>query len=111
MDSNMFDEIAVYDNNHDFRLVWEYIGEGHYGDYNSDDSTDEPLLRFSIEKRMNGLPFDWEQVEDASYCTLRNIYTESNELVNVGKMILDEFLECYNSGEGWKRRMELASCY
>ena len=37
----MFDtELAVYDNNHDFRLVWEYIGEGFYGDYDSDDPTD-----------------------------------------------------------------------
>ena len=54
---------------------------------------------------------DWDAVEDASYCTLRNIYSNHEDLVNVGRIILNEFIMCYNSGAGWKKTMEIASSY
>lgn len=105
----MFDETVIYsDEDSNFRLVWEYIGEGLYGDYDSDDSTDEPLLRFTIEQRVMD---DWDAVEGASYCTFRNIYSNNEDLVNVGNIILNEFIMCYNSGAGWIKSMSIASTY
>lgn len=48
------------------RVTFVNLWEGVSGDYDPDDPEDTPLLRFDVE-RWNG--FDWEPVEDASYCT------------------------------------------
>lgn len=64
------------------RIEWEYIGEGWEGDYNPEDPNDEPMLRFTVLRLVDG---DWEQVDDSSYCTMVNVYTS--------KKILKEYLE------------------
>lgn len=60
----MFEDVVIEKG--DFRVVWEHIGEGVYGDYDPEDEQDEPLLRFSCYKRVDG---EWDSLEDASYCT------------------------------------------
>ena len=106
-----FGTVSVYSNDHKFRLVWEHIGEGTWGDYDPLDPGDERLLRFTIERRTNEPEplWEWEAMEDSSYCTANSVETESKDLVNLGKIILDDFLDCYNNGESWRRTMEAAS--
>ena len=48
------------------RATWEWIGEGNHGDFNPYDHNDSPLLRFTCYVK-NGE--DWDQIEDASFCT------------------------------------------
>ena len=55
---------------------WIDIGEGWSGDYNPDDPTDTPLLRFDVLEltKVEGLfsdspELEWEVLDDASYCT------------------------------------------
>ena len=55
------------------RVTLEYIGEGHRGDYDEDDPTDERLLRFSVyrwqdDEEMDGGGY-YLELNDASYCT------------------------------------------
>jgi hypothetical protein len=49
------------------RVLLEDIGEGLSGDYDPDDPTDTPLLRFSIDERND--VGEWCDVNNASYCT------------------------------------------
>lgn len=49
------------------RVELESIGEGLGGDYDPDDPGDVELLRFTVLRREDG---EWEQIDDASYCTL-----------------------------------------
>lgn len=59
-----------------FRIELDELGEGLSGDYDPDDPDDAELLRFTVyEKDENG---DWQQMDDASYCTLLPV-TLSNE--------------------------------
>lgn len=50
-----------------FRVDWYNCGEGVMGDYNPDDPEDINLLRFDVYYK--NLLEEWEEVEDASYCT------------------------------------------
>jgi hypothetical protein len=50
----------------DIRVSLEYIGEGFNGDYDPENETDKPLLRFYIDQKVDG---EFEGLEDASYCT------------------------------------------
>lgn len=54
------------------RVCWEDIGEGICGDYDPDDPDDIPLLRFYVDIFRDG---QWEEVEDASYCTRMPVNT------------------------------------
>jgi len=49
------------------KIELEYIGEGWNGDYDPDNPDDEKLLRFTC--LMSNESEDWEQIDDASYCT------------------------------------------
>lgn len=81
-----FEEIIAESDDGKVRVVLDFCGEGHNGDYNPDDSTDEPLLRFDVfrkfEERDRGdnsfanceevedaEPGDWLFVRKASFCT------------------------------------------
>ena len=76
------------------RVIWEWIGEGNEGDYNEDDPTDVPLLRFSCYKRVKNkgdqfMCFDeWEEMSDASYCTCLPIHTSIGMLAQAAALIL-----------------------
>lgn len=87
----------------DFKVVWEYIGEGMSGDYNPEDEKDYPHLRFACYKRPEGHTkghFEWEQVDDASYCTCLPISTPKTIL----KLASDKIL--LGLGEDYKKRLE-----
>lgn len=50
------------------RVTLDDIGEGWNGDYNEDDPDDESLFRFTTYTRESA-DSEWEEVNDASYCT------------------------------------------
>lgn len=69
--------------------VWENIGEGWSGDYDPDDPDDKNLLRFTIYiKDYNG---NWEQVDDASYCTTVPYDTPEEDLKSKLETIFEEY--------------------
>lgn len=82
----------------DFKVLWEYIGEGLSGDYNPEDEEDYPHLRFACYKRpedhVKG-EFEWEQMEDASYCTCLPISTPKTILKLASDEIMKELNGCY----------------
>lgn len=59
----------------EFKIEWNWIGEGYGGDYDPHDPEDEALLRFYCFRKNNGL---WEEIDFTSYCT-RVIRTTPNE--------------------------------
>ena len=50
-----------------FAVTIEWIGEGQDGEYNASNIYDKRLLRFNVQKR--GEDGQWEDLDDASYCT------------------------------------------
>lgn len=54
------------------KIEWEDIGEGLNGEYNPEDNSDIPLLRFyiSVNVAPTGYEDRWEDIEGGSYCTL-----------------------------------------
>jgi len=51
----------------DYRVTWEDLGEGLYGEYDPEKDDDTALLRFDVHRMVSG---EWEPMEDASYCTM-----------------------------------------
>ena len=70
------------------KVVFENLGEGYNGDYNENDPEDENLLRFTVYVKDGEI---WEQVDDASYCTLVSADTEKEKLQELLNMLMDEF--------------------
>jgi hypothetical protein len=70
------------------KVVFEYIGEGTNGDYNPDDEFDMPLFRFYVYYSENG-GFDWEEADDASYCTTIPIDTPKETMEKLAQIIFD----------------------
>ena len=95
----------------DVRIEWEWIGEGVDGDYQEDDPYDEPLLRFSVSKRIekNYLGQEWEQCDDASYCTLLSIHTDRDTLSQALTYLMNEFYEPVTEGHSIKKLGERMS--
>lgn len=60
-------------------VEWYNAGEGYCGDYNPDDPGDVNLLRFDVCV-FNGE--DWEDIDDASYCTLVPANADDNQLAS-----------------------------
>ena len=93
-----FKEIVTLNRKRNRRVTWEWIGEGWSGDYNEDDINDLPLLRFSCDRKIDG---QWEQMEDASYCTRMPISTPIQTLARAAAIILEAIEDvCY------KKRLE-----
>ena len=75
------------------KVVWEYIGEGLSGDFQPDDTEDYQHLRFSCYRLVAG---EWEQMDDASYCTRLPITTPKRMLRSAAAPILDAIANaCY----------------
>jgi len=85
------------------KVVWEWIGEGWNGDFNPEDSDDVPLLRFSCYHFLNG---DWQQMDDASYCTRMPISSNRFHLVKAAMIILEAIEDC-----NYKKRLEELSWF
>ena len=75
------------------------IGEGISGDYNENDPEDMPLLRFDVSVRdSKNVPLDddrigedWEEVEDASYCTNICAWAPDSVLMQAAQDIFNEY--------------------
>lgn len=90
------------------KVVWEWIGEGNECDYNPDDPDDVPLLRFSCYRKTGkGNKWsDWEQMDDASYCTRMPINSPKKYLKRGAEIILDAI-----EHESYKKRLEELSWF
>ena len=88
------------------KVEWTDLGEGLHGDYDPADPDDVALLRFDIY-RWNG--FDWEPVEDASYCTNVPVETDAEILKSMLQMIMSEVGDDVRSGNSIKRQCEMLS--
>jgi len=81
-----FKDIEVVSKDGLIKVVLEYIGEGYQGDYDPEDSEDEPLLRYSLyQKDDDG---DWDDVDCGSYCTYLSVNDDRDKLVKVANTIL-----------------------
>lgn len=87
----------------DYRVMWEWIGEGWSGDYDPDDPLDTRLLRFSCDKYVDG---EWEQMDDASYCTALPINTPTEHLEIAADRIFDAI-----ENASYKRELEYLSWF
>lgn len=73
------------------RVDWYDAGEGLCGEYNPADEDDVHLLRFDVYKKVDE---NWEEVEDASYCT-RMPYASNQELLVYSLYVI--FKNYYNA--------------
>lgn len=88
------------------KVELESIGEGYNGDYDPDDPEDQPLLRFTVLKLVDG---EWEQIDDASYCTELPESTPNDLQGLVLTFIMDEVYDAVVGGASIKKRCELLS--
>jgi hypothetical protein len=80
------------------KVCWEWIGEGWSGDYQEDDASDTPLLRFSCFEKIGR---KWVEMNDSSYCTRMPITSPKSHLERGAKEILEAIEDvCY------KKRLE-----
>lgn len=77
------------------RVDWYNAGEGWWGDYDPDDPNDANLLRFDVYiKNEIG---EWEEVEDASYCTRTRADTTMVWLKDLGSTIYKRYVNAIDS--------------
>jgi len=86
-------DFETWSEDHTVMVEWAWLDEGFCGDYNSDDTSDYPHLRFSVYKKGfsasdNLNPNPIEAIDDASYCTMMPITTSKEILVKLAKYIL-----------------------
>jgi len=105
-----FENIEIKSKTHkglSVELHWDCY-EGVCGDYNDEDPTDEPLLRFDVM-------YNGEQLEDSSYCTNLRVDDDRKLLTRAVEAILSEAEESrtgdeeYNHGFHFKKRGEWLS--
>lgn len=78
-------------------VSWGDLGEGHAGDYDPDDPTDEPLLRFELEvRRFHG--GGWIPMWSDGYCT--SVSRDADERTRVGGLARIARLVCDAAGQG-----------
>jgi hypothetical protein len=85
------------------RVEWTDLGEGVDGDYDPTNPEDVALLRFDIS-RWNG--FDWEPVDDASYCTNVPASTDTDTLMTLLQEIMNEVGDDVRGGISIKKKCE-----
>lgn len=68
------------------RVCFDYIGEGHEGDYDPDDPDDQPLLRLDMQvsaaSNYGGEDTDdpaWVYPQDGSICTLVSLHSSEED--------------------------------
>ena len=89
------------------KVEWEDLGEGISGDYNPDDPTDVSLYRFDIYAKTKG--GDWQDIDDASYCTQVPVETDEKILKEGLKMIMVEIFDAVVQGASIKKACEQMS--
>ena len=117
MDMDKIDYLPMHLEEDGVVVEWEYIGEGYTGDYDPEDTTDLPLLRFSVWKMRPIEEIDpdpnltlrfedrsgWDQVEDASYCTQVPIDTDKEILEKLLKILMYNFKGDVQAGNSVKK--------
>jgi hypothetical protein len=91
----------------DIKVTLSYIGEGLSGDYTGEED-DVPLLRFYVDKKsyvsQKGTGTDhpdwnWEAVDDGSFCTQIPVTTSRNTLEKIALKILSKIKKEISKGE------------
>jgi hypothetical protein len=82
------------------RIEWVELGEGISGDYDPNDQNDIELLRFDVDRKING---EWEEVSDASYCTLFPVDAPEELKKKALEFLMSEIWEEVDSGHSIKR--------
>lgn len=100
----VFNEVEFIYKNH--KVVWEYIGEGWSGEYDSEDPGDTPLLRFSCYRFDYNTEGGWKELEDASYCTRMPVTAPLRALALAAAVIMEAILD-----GAYKRRLEELSWF
>lgn len=95
----------------EFKVTWDWIGEGYHGDYDPSDPEDEALLRFYCYRKNNG---QWEEIDFTSYCTRVSRTTPPETLKVLSKPIfsaLEKNLkpEQYTASRTLERELEKLS--
>jgi len=90
-----FTEFVVTDEDEKYRLVWEWIGEGDSGDYDSRNPEDTPYLRANLEMWEDG-----EKEDTLSYCTMAPTDTPKSELLRMAHALFVSL----NDDEGRSKR-------
>ena len=90
------------------RVEFEYIGEGLYGEYTGHDD-DVPLFRFYIYFSNDG-GYNFEEVNNGSYCTKLPIDTPVEKLKSLGQDIIEKVKIPLMNGESVKNICE-SFCY
>jgi len=90
------------------KVSWCWIGEGKSGDYDPDDPTDIPLMRFDVYKYedSDGMGSDWEEIIDSSYCTLFPVTEQERTKILALEYIMDRTYEFVIRGQSIKRLCE-----
>lgn len=89
------------------RVELEHIGEGYNGDYDPDDPNDRQLLRFTVSVRDED--GEWQQVDDASYCTELTVNLSAEKAQQVLTFIMSEVYDDVVGGNSIKKRCEMLS--
>ncbi|MDI6773434.1 MAG: hypothetical protein QME77_12750 [bacterium] len=85
------------------RVAFEWIGEGWDGDYNSDHPEDEPLLRFTVYRRVGDELVD---VDSGSYCTAVSALTSRDVVIQLALAVLDRVEDHARVGQSIRRIAE-----
>jgi hypothetical protein len=88
------------------KVEWEDIGEGIHGDYDEGDPEDIPLFRFYISKLVFG---EWEEISDASYCTLVPTGTSDDVQRKLLQILMDRVFDEVKNGHSIKKLCERLS--
>lgn len=75
-------------------VAFENCCEGYCGDYDPDDPEDEELIRFTVWANYG--EDDWQEVDDASYCTTIPVNSPWEILEKKIKTIFREYKELEN---------------
>ena len=90
--------VSIEDQELGLRVEWSNIGEGICGDYDPADPEDVNLLRFDVYWAPDAdndpdKPIEWEEVEDASYCTQVPADTPVTELIRLLYIIFKRYAD------------------
>jgi hypothetical protein len=83
--------------------------EGWFGNYDPTDNEDEPLLRFTVQRRDPGERDSWSDVDDASYCTGLNVDAPQEEIDQALQLILWAVGDAVRAGISIKKACERLS--
>ena len=81
------------------RIELVNIGEGVCGDYDPEDPDDINLLRFDASIKNND--GEWEEIEDASYCTRLRADADIEQLKKAATMIHNSYRSEISSYESY----------